>query len=349
MTIYRYDLQTQAVYSELVERLQLAEIQELAEQEGSFVRRLVKGNPYWYLRRRIGTRINERYVGAETPQLLDQIETLKAQSTEAKGAAKGRRDLIRKLRSDGYLMTDRRTGRVIEELARAGVFRLNGVLVGTHAFRCYSALLGMRLQHEFADTGDVDIAKDSSISLGIHESTDPTIGDALAKAERFVEIPDLNPKNPSTGWQTTDQALRVDVLTPLTGKPREGFVELPAFGAHATALRFLDFLLVETVRAAVLTGSGVLVRIPTPERYALHKLIVAQRRAATSRDKSKKDIAQAETLIEALLEDRPDDLLDAWSDLLGRGKKWKTEAMKSVRVLPERFRDVLTGKVELNP
>jgi len=198
VAVPRYNIQTQAVYSELLERLQLAEIQELSEQEGSFVRRLVKGNPYWYLRRRIGDRINERYVGPETPQLLERIETLKAQSKDAMDAAKGRRDLIRRLRSDGYLMTDRRTGQVIEELARAGVFRLDGVLIGTHAFRCYSALLGVRLQHEFAETGDVDIAQDSSVSLGIHESTDPAIGDALAKAERFVEIPDLNPKNRET-------------------------------------------------------------------------------------------------------------------------------------------------------
>jgi hypothetical protein len=47
-------------------------------------------------------------------------------------------------------------------------------------------------------------------------------------------------------------------------------------------------------------------------------------------------LAQAQTLIEALLEDRPDDLMDAWTDLIGRGRKWKTEAMKSVRNLPER-------------
>jgi hypothetical protein len=236
-------------------------------------------------------------------------------------------------------MTDRRTGRVVEELARAGVFRLNGVLVGTHAFRCYSALLGVRLQHEFAETGDLDIARDFSVSLGINESTDPAIGDALAKAEKFVEIPDLNPGNPSTGWQTTDHELRVDVLTPLIGKAREGIVALPAFGAHASALRFLDFLLAETLPAAVLTGSGVLVRVPTPERYALHKLIVAQRRPAISRDKANKDLAQAETLMEALLEDPSGDLTDAWSDLISRGKKWKSEAMKSLRKLPERLQE----------
>jgi hypothetical protein len=71
-------------------------------------------------------------------------------------------------------------------------------------------------------------------------------------------------------------------------------------------------------------------------------------RANTSRDKARKDIAQAETLIEALLEDHPDDLMDAWSDLTGRGRKWKTEAMKSVRNLPKLIQEVFTSKVELN-
>ena len=335
MAVQRFSLQGQAVYSELLERLQLAELQQLSEQEGSFVRRLVRGNPYWYLRRRIGARINERYIGPESPELLDQIEALKIRSQEANEAARGRRDLIRTLRSHGYLVTERRTGRVIEELARAGVFRLNGVLVGTHAFRCYSGLMGIRLGHAHAQTGDVDIARDASVSVGIHEATDPAIGEALAKAERFVEIPELDPKNPSTGWQTTDRALRVDMLTPLVGKPREGSVELPEFGTHATALRFLDYLLAETVRAAVLTGSGVLVRVPTPERFALHKLIVAQRRGSSARDKTTKDLIQAETLIEAMIEDRLDDLSDAWSDLTARGEKWRTAAMKSVRRLPE--------------
>lgn len=337
MAVQRFSVETQAVYSELLERLRLAEINALADKEGSFVRRIVKGHPYWYLRRRIGVRINERYIGPESAELLERIETLRVQSQEAKDAARNRRDLIRKLRSQGYLVTDRRTGRVIEELARAGVFRLNGVLVGTHAFRCYSALLGVRLQHGFAETGEVDIEKDDSVSLVIHEATDPAIGDALAKAKRFVEIPELNPENPSTGWQTTDQEIRVDIMTPLSGKSREGIVELPTFHTRAMALRSLDYLLAETVRAAVLTGSGVFVRVPTPGRYAIHKLIVAQRRATPFRDKAKKDLVQAETLIEALMEDHPDDLMDAWSDLIGRGRRWKTEAMKSVRRLPERI------------
>lgn len=329
----RFGIQTQAVYSELLEQLQVAELEGLMEREGSFVKRIIKGNPYWYLRRRIGERIDERYIGPETPELLGQLEKLKSDARAAKAAAKQRRELIRTLRAEGYPVTDRRTGRVLEELARAGVFRLHGVLIGTHAFRCYAAALGIRLKGQLAATRDVDIAQDASVSLGVRETADPKLGEALARADKFIEIPALDRKDHATSWQTTDKSLRVDVLTPLKGKPRRGTADLPALGAKARAVRFLDFLLADTMPAAVLTGAGVLVRVPLPERYALHKLIVARYRHAGTRDKARKDLAQAGILIEALLEDRPEDLADAWDDLKERGKKWQSEALKSVRQL----------------
>ena len=89
------------------------------------------------------------------------------------------------------------------------------------------------------------------------------------------------------------------------------------------------------MHAAVLTGSGILVRVPTPERYALHKLIVAQRRKKVTPGKVAKDLGQTQALLEVLLEDRPDDVKDAWADLVDRGRKWKSEATKSVRRLPK--------------
>lgn len=341
MPLQRFGIQAQAIYSELLEQLQVAELEGLTEREGSFVKRTIKGNAYWYLRRRVGERIDERYIGPDTPALLRQMEKLKSEARAAKTAARQRRDLIRTLRSEGYPVTDRRTGRVLEELARAGVFRLNGVLIGTHAFRCYAAALGIRLKGQFTATQDVDIAQDASISLGISETADPKLGEALARADKFIEIPALERKNASTSWQTADKSIRVDVLTPLKGKPRKGSVDLPALGAKARPIRFLDFLLAETMPAAVLTGAGVLVRVPLPERYALHKLIIAQYRHAGSRDKARKDLAQAGILIEALLDDRPDDLGDAWADLAKRGEKWQTEALKSIRQLSKELAEQL--------
>lgn len=54
---------------------------------------------------------------------------------------------------------------------------------------------------------------------------------------------------------------------------------MPALGgASADPLRFLDFLIYEPVRAVLLHKSGISVIVPAPERYAVHKLIVASRR-----------------------------------------------------------------------
>ncbi|MDX1489599.1 MAG: GSU2403 family nucleotidyltransferase fold protein, partial [Acidiferrobacterales bacterium] len=173
MTIQRYSAQLQAAYSELVEQLSQAEIEQLAQHEGAFGSKTVKGIKYWYFRRRAGDRYDERYLGPETRELLDRIKTLKIKAGQAKEAARERRGLIRQLRAGGYLAPDRRTGRVLEELARAGVFRLNGVLVGTHAFRCYPGLLGVKLEMQLAMTADVDLAQDASVSLAVTDVADP--------------------------------------------------------------------------------------------------------------------------------------------------------------------------------
>lgn len=62
-------------------------------------------------------------------------------------------------------------------------------------------------------------------------------------------------------------------------------------------------------------GSGILVLVPAPERFAVHKLILALERPPTVA-KREKDIAQAEALILALLDKRSEDLRLAWSSCL---------------------------------
>lgn len=70
----------------------------------------------------------------------------------------------------------------------------------------------------------------------------------------------------------------------------------------------------------LLYRSGALVQIPRPERFAIHKLIVADRRRSDpSRLKARKDRAQADLLIEVLSEERPGELVEAYEDAIGRG------------------------------
>jgi hypothetical protein len=74
-----------------------------------------------------------------------------------------------------------------------------------------------------------------------------------------------------------------------------------------------------------------LIRAPRSERYAIHKLIVANRRLE-GRDslKSRKDLMQAETLIALLVQDGPGDLADAYHDAVERGPRWRERIERSL-------------------
>ena len=66
----------------------------------------------------------------------------------------------------------------------------------------------------------------------------------------------------------------------------------------------------------------MLVSVPAPARFALHKLIVSRRRRDGDA-KRDKDLAQAWTLLDALVRRRPADLRAAWVEATGRGRTWQ--------------------------
>ena len=100
--------------------------------------------------------------------------------------------------------------------------------------------------------------------------------------------------------------LKVEFLTPMRGPNEDAPAPLRALGTGATPLRFLDYLIYQDRKAAILHGAGVLVNVPDPARFAWHKLILSQRRAQP--EKVPKDLMQAQTLLEVLMTDRPDDV-----------------------------------------
>ena len=341
MAISRYPVQLQALYSDLLDRLQQAELQNLGAKEGSFATKKVKDRTFWYFRRWQDGKVIETYVGPDSPELRDRIAVQAQDSQDAKDAAKGRRDLVRMLRGGGYPAPDARTGRLLDGLARAGLFRLRGVLVGTHAFRAYAAMLGVRLPQQAAFTSDVDLAQFETVSIAVNDRIDPAFEEVLNQVERYTPLPTLRSKAAASRWRTADRTIEVELLTPMVGRVSEGLRKLPALQAHAQPLRYLDYLIHQTEPAALLQGSGVLINLPPPERYACHKLLVSSLRTGTGRSKIGKDVAQAAALIEILLEDRPDDLREAWNDLIARGPKWKTATIAGLNRLPEALRNAL--------
>ena len=141
-------------------------------------------------------------------------------------------------------------------------------------------------------------------------------------------VPPLDRKQPSTSFKVRGRDLRVDFLTPMAGKETSQAKFLPAFGLSATPLRFLDYLIEDPMPAVVFGSDAVLVNIPSPARFAFHKLWISLHRPPAFQAKAKKDRIQAEQLIEVLIDDRPDDLTDAWDSLPRNATKRVRAAMK---------------------
>lgn len=112
---------------------------------------------------------------------------------------------------------------------------------------------------------------------------------------------------------------------------------LPALRVDAQPLRFLDFLIYREVQAVSLRGAGIPVNVPAPERFALHKLLVSRLRMATPQGQAKasKDIRQAGDLIPVLIEQRPYELRDTWTELMARGPKLRQLATEAVSLLDQ--------------
>ncbi len=292
------------------------------------------GKIYWYDTYRIGSDVKKRYIGEDREELrgrLDQHKALRAQQEERR---RNRTRLVRLLRAEGFLGLDSATGSLLSALAASGVFRLGGTIVGTHAFRLYEGELGVRFDMDMtAHTDDIDIASFTRLSLALDDTASPPLKDVLRDFD-FAALPSLNAGR-TWRWKQTRGDTLVEFLTPSFGED-ESLRELAALGVDAQGLHHLNYLIAEPIKAAVTYRSGVLVQIPQPERYAIHKLIVAdRRRPGEDALKSEKDRRQAAFLIDVLAQDRPDELRDAYDDALSRGRKWRARLDASLKRMPK--------------
>lgn len=201
------------------------------------------------------------------------------------------------------------------------------------SYSLYQGELGVHFDaDELARTGDIDFASFERLSVALGDRVEETPGDIL-QATKFDPVPGVHDRQIWRWRQSRGEAL-VEFLTPAFGD--ESVKPLPALGVSAQALNYLNYLIAEPIRAIAIYRSGVLVQIPRPERFAIHKLIVAdRRRGGPDQAKSRKDRGQAAFLISILAEDRPDDLREAYEDALSRGQRWRNRIGASLARMPE--------------
>jgi len=320
-----------AAWADLLRMLKDFQVSEL---RGSPKLKTVGNKKYWYDQFRIGTEVVDRYIGEDSEALRSRIERIGHLAQERKANERERSRLMRVLRAEGYLMADAQTGQVISAMERVGVFRLGGTLVGTHAFRLYEGELGIRIGFgTSAMTDDIDIASFERLSIALGDTVEDSLSEVFAHL-KFAPVPSSD-KRKVWRWKQTDRGTLVEFLTP-SFEESEGIRDLPALGVSAQGLHHLNFLIAEPIQAPLLYRSGVLVQIPRPERFAIHKLIVADRRKTDQgRLKARKDRAQAAMLIEILSDERPEDLAEAYEAALAQGPAWRRRISETLKLMPQ--------------
>lgn len=327
-------LAVQSAYSDLFERHKSRRIVSI---EGTFKRLEKNGRVYWYAQRKTRSGRDVRtYIGPDGPETKRLIATARKERQTDKEFRTGASILVRQLRAAGLPSLDRRTGSVLNALARIGAFRLGATLIGTHAFRQYAAELGAFLPGVSEPTEDIDIGQFARLSLAVDDEVKPELGKEFGKL-KLEPVPSTQ-KGRSWKWQSPDKSATVEFLTPRFGAEEE-LIELPALGTYAIGLNFLNFLLKEPIAAVGLYREGVLVQIPDPARYGIHKLIVATRRQKSDLIKARKDLGQAAALLEILLEDRPFEVEALWDEAVQHGPTWRDALKKGAARLPKPIRD----------
>ena len=151
------------------------------------------------------------------------------------------------------------------------------------------------------------------------------------KIKKSVDVPELLKDlgfvmdfKGSKGYIKLDHPdLILEFLVPEIGRGSDRPYKLPQLGMNATSLRFLSFLIDNVMRVKV---EDFYINVPHPANFALHKLIIFQRR--TREDKALKDKNTAIEILKALSNKGEERLIR--KTLKSIPEKWKRKVVKGL-------------------
>jgi len=298
----------QTLFADLVQQV------ATAPPAGSIYRRSRDGIDYIYAKVPVGNDRIDTFVGKATDsEAVSQAELLQT----GMALAADRRRIVTMLRRHGLAGPNRTLGAALDALAHAGLFRDGAVLIGTAAYLVSEALVGSRLPAPTLMTGDLDLA---TASLALSADPPARLEDILKRADpTFTSVMQLDPRQPPSHFRNA-QGYLVDLVTPMLRRDDRNLMPLAALQAGAAPFQHLAWLIEQPADTVALWGAGIPINVPQPARFAVHKLILAQRRDGANRLKRSKDLAQAKALIEVLLQHDRFALTDALADARGRGR-----------------------------
>lgn len=327
-------LTAQTAYAQLADVAMSLELdRSIAHLHGSFSQKTVQGSAYWYFSYRdLDGRLRQLYVGPDNEPVRAAVERARQSERRPDQALN---PLVKSAVALGCTPALPKHVRAVRRLGEYGFFHAGGVLVGTHAFIALGNMLGVRWLAG-SSTTDVDFAHaGKNISVALPADVKVDVHAALTSFEQgFIPLVQLSGGAGASYKLSGDPEFQVDFLTS-AHRGGDQPVMVPNLNIALQPLRFMEFSL-EQVEQAVLmdrNGAAVMVSVPAPQRYAVHKLLVVGERSGALRTKANKDIQQAAALFEYLLLHRPEDLREAWSDALSRGPGWRKRAVEGMAAL----------------
>lgn len=303
----------------------------VADLPGGFSSKTVSGKTYWYYQRKNPDgKLVQIYIGPENTATYELMAAHK--QPDRKAGNDHLRRLSRAAIELGCPAMVTAHARILQRLTDHGFFHAGGVLIGTHAFLAYQNMFGVTWAHgtltmdlDFAHPGrNISIAVPNSFTMDTPEAID-------SLRQGFI------PNNARTTFIKADEPdLQLDFVT-TQGRSGDEPVLIKPLNIMMQPLRFMEFSMEDIMKGVLLTQQGpMVVNLPRPERYALHKLIIHGERSGDTRLKARKDLDQAACLLAMLKERAPEDLADAYRDLCERGPGWRTRISAGLSALEAR-------------
>lgn len=324
----------QTAYAQLVDHAMMANMhRNVADLTGTFARKTVAGKEYWYFQYRElrelddKSKIKQIYLGPRSER-LDRLIEAKQEANAATAKSPTPTQLEMQAGAAvalGNFAIVPQQLKVLKRLDEYGYFRAGGVLVGTHAFACYGNMFGVAWGN-FQLTHDIDFAYGGrNLLIALPSDLRINVHDAITSLEMgFLPSSKLDGTAGGTYVVPESPDFRLDFLT-TCGREQTELVHFPNLNLAMVPLKFMEFSLQDLQQTVVMSKNGaVLVNIPNPARYALHKLIIAGERGGNFVTKIRKDLWQAAALLTYLVDHAPRSLGEAWVDLMSRGKGWRT-------------------------
>ena len=298
-------------------------------EHGSVVTRRRRGKEYAYVVSKDGATRRDRYLGpVNDPDVQEEVQLLSF-ATEQSKALRNTVSLLKQAKMPAPALP---LGRVLETVANAGLFERGLVLVGTAAYQTYTSMVGHYLPSGALMTNDADLLVASLVPGDeptdletILKRADPTFRAHMSRDDQLPKV-----FRAANGFQ-------VDILTKY-GRGRKSPIRVDDLKCAAEALTFMEYIAEDSIETVVLYGTGVLVRVPPPMRYAIHKMLIAQERRGLTQAKKQKDLSQARELFDIFLETDSRRLEDALEVARSRGPSWKKNINASLKEIDRTVR-----------